>query len=65
VSVDGSIGVAIPATASSTQTPPSLRLGVPIVLPQHPAEHRSQHPILLAVDQQGLLVRPSRTSELA
>jgi hypothetical protein len=29
-----------------------MRLGVPIVLPQHPDEHRPKRPVLLAVDQQ-------------
>jgi hypothetical protein len=29
-----------------------MRLGAPLVLPQHAEEHRPQRPVLLAVDQQ-------------
>jgi hypothetical protein len=40
-----------------------MRLGVPLVLPQHSDQHRPQDPVLLAVDQElavrrGLPVRP-------
>ena len=41
-----------PAHQSSLYAALALRASVPLSLPQHPDEHRSERPVLLAVDQQ-------------